>query len=167
MLLSLEDIYHLTQEEVFGYIDGTGTLMNLQALANLRRTEYQQNLKTEVASTLTTFGPVHENNLQPEKDSQEYDPDSDLQGLGSECGKVVGTARVVTDPNQAGVITEDMILIARETDPGWLFLMLVSKGMVVERGSMLSHTAITGRKFGIPTIVACQEPRSGFPMGQK
>ena len=34
--------------------------------------------------------------------------------------------------------------------------MLSSKGMVVERGSMLSHTAITGRKFGIPTVVAVE-----------
>jgi pyruvate,water dikinase len=32
--------------------------------------------------------------------------------------------------------------------------MLAAKGIVVERGSMLSHTAITGRKFGIPTVVS-------------
>jgi pyruvate,water dikinase len=67
---------------------------------------------------------------------------------------VQGIARVIDDPNEAGDVDPSMILIARETDPGWLFLMLASKGMVVERGSMLSHTAITGRKFGIPTIVA-------------
>ena len=58
-----------------------------------------------------------------------------------------------------------MILIARETDPGWLFLMLASKGMVVERGSMLSHTAITGRKFGIPTIVALPGATTRIPDG--
>ncbi len=28
------------------------------------------------------------------------------------------------------------------------------KGIVVERGSLLSHTAITGRLLGIPTVVA-------------
>ena len=61
---------------------------------------------------------------------------------------------VVIDPNEVDKMGNDEILIAKETDPGWLFLMLASKGMVVERGSMLSHTAITGRKFGIPTIVS-------------
>ena len=50
-------------------------------------------------------------------------------------------------------------------DPGWLFLMLASKGMVVERGSMLSHTAITGRKFGIPTIVALPNATRAIPDG--
>ncbi len=44
--------------------------------------------------------------------------------------------------------------IARETDPGWLPLMLNATGLVVERGSMVSHTAITGRMLGIPTVVA-------------
>ncbi len=44
--------------------------------------------------------------------------------------------------------------MARETDPGWLFLMLGAAAMVVERGSLLSHTAITGRLLGIPTVVA-------------
>jgi len=43
--------------------------------------------------------------------------------------------------------------------------MLASKGMVVERGSMLSHTAITGRKFGIPTIVALPDATQRIPDG--
>ena len=53
-----------------------------------------------------------------------------------------------------------MILVARETDPGWLFMMLASKGLIVERGSMLSHTAITGRKFGIPSVVSVPDATS-------
>ncbi len=32
--------------------------------------------------------------------------------------------------------------------------MLNASGLVVERGSMVSHTAITGRMLGIPTVVA-------------
>jgi len=32
--------------------------------------------------------------------------------------------------------------------------MLNAAGLVVERGSMISHTAITGRMLGIPTVVA-------------
>ena len=47
----------------------------------------------------------------------------------------------------------NQILVAESTDPSWVFLMLNSKGIVVERGSVLSHTAIIGRELGIPTIV--------------
>src|SRR5690606_22144753 len=86
-------------------------------------------------------------------------------GLGSSPGRVRGTARVVLDPTSEVEVTPDMILVARETDPGWLFLMLAAKGIVVERGSMLSHTAITGRTFGIPTVVAVPGATTRLPNG--
>jgi pyruvate,water dikinase len=64
-----------------------------------------------------------------------------------------GRAAVVLDPTVPPDSCENRILVARETDPGWLFLMLVASGMVVERGTLLSHSAITGRLLGIPTVV--------------
>ncbi len=45
------------------------------------------------------------------------------------------------------------IIVARMTDPGWVFLMAAAAGLIVERGSLLTHTAIIGRELGIPTIV--------------
>jgi phosphohistidine swiveling domain-containing protein len=57
------------------------------------------------------------------------------------------------------------IIVAQMTDPGWIFLMIVAGGLIVEKGSVLSHTAIIGREFGIPTIVgvtdATKKIRSG------
>jgi len=152
LLASAEDIAHLSMDEVFGYIDGTGVTENLKTLAEVRKMEYKENLKVETPIQLTTLGPVRENVLEvPEI---RVDGRAVLRGLGSSPGKVTGTARIVLDPTDPPPFTEDMILVARETDPGWLFMMLASKGLVVERGSMLSHTAITGRKFGIPTVVS-------------
>lgn len=157
------DIVHLTQDEIFGYINGMGVTENLQALADLRRSEFEQFNAAEPAEQITTLGAVRDNDLCP-LDLPDLS-DSALVGLGSSAGKVRGIARVVDDPNTVDTTGENMILIARETDPGWLFLMLASKGMVVERGSMLSHTAITGRKFGIPTIVALPNATKLIPDG--
>ena len=70
-----------------------------------------------------------------------------------------------SDPHAALEPADDMILVARETDPGWLFLMLSATGIVVERGTMLSHTAITARKFGIPAIVALPGATTKIPDG--
>ncbi|MFT5719447.1 MAG: phosphohistidine swiveling domain-containing protein [Oleiphilaceae bacterium] len=164
VLKKTDDIFYLTQDEVFGYIDGTGVTENLQVLADLRRKEHKANLSKDVATNVTSLGAIRDNTLTPQTESIDYDPNV-LQGLGSSAGKVQGIARVIDDPNEAGDIDPSMILIARETDPGWLFLMLASKGMVVERGSMLSHTAITGRKFGIPTIVALPDATQRIPDG--
>ncbi|MGI6303291.1 MAG: PEP-utilizing enzyme [Verrucomicrobiota bacterium] len=45
------------------------------------------------------------------------------------------------------------ILVAGRTDPGWVPLYPAVKGILIERGSILSHSAIVAREMGIPTIV--------------
>ncbi len=148
------EVYHLTQEEVFGYVDGTGVTEDLQALADLRRRERAAHQEGDLPQAITTLGPVRPALAAAGAGAAPLGEEGALRGLGSSPGRVRGTARVVLDPTAEVEVTPDMILVARETDPGWLFLMLAAKGIVVERGSMLSHTAITGRKFGIPTVVA-------------
>ena len=39
------------------------------------------------------------------------------------------------------------------TDPGWVFLLATAKGIISEKGSLLSHTAIISRELKIPSIV--------------
>ncbi len=158
-----DDIYHLTKEEIFGYIDGTGVTENLAALAALRREEYEENCHREVRENITTLGPVRANDLFVKKIDQNQD--RQLKGLGSSAGKARGVAKVVVDATTVTDIADNTILVARETDPGWLFLMLAAKGIIVERGSMLSHTAITGRKLGIPTVVALSNATTRIPDG--
>ena len=46
------------------------------------------------------------------------------------------------------------ILVARQTDPGWVVLFTGAAGLIVERGSLLSHSAIVARELGIPAVVA-------------
>ena len=77
-----------------------------------------------------------------------------LKGKGCCPGIVRGRVRVITDPNQETLEGYD-ILVAERTDPGWITVISQAKGIVVEYGSLLSHTAIVARELGIPTIVAC------------
>jgi pyruvate,water dikinase len=157
-------IYYLTLDEIFGHIDGTGVTEDLQSLATLRRKETEAHKARETPMVITTLGPVRRNNLY---EAESVVGGAVLQGLGSSSGVVRGTAHVVINPNEKLELGDDGILIARETDPGWLFLMLSSKAIVVERGSMLSHTAITGRKFGIPTVVSLPQATTRIPDGAR
>jgi pyruvate,water dikinase len=109
-----DDIYHLTKEEIFGYIDGTGVTENLAPLVTLRRQEYEQNCQRELRENITTIGPVRANDLLANK--SECSQDSQLKGLGSSAGKVRGIAKVVIDPTTISNIPDNTILIARETD---------------------------------------------------
>jgi pyruvate,water dikinase len=60
---------------------------------------------------------------------------------------------VVVDPRREHVKPGE-ILIAERTDPGWILLFASAGGIVVEHGSLLSHSAIVARELGIPAVVA-------------
>ncbi len=64
-----------------------------------------------------------------------------------------GTARIVIDPGQITELGRDYILVCPSTDPGWTPLFVNARGLIVERGGVLSHGAIVARDFGIPAVV--------------
>jgi pyruvate,water dikinase len=54
------------------------------------------------------------------------------------------------------------ILVTERTDPGWVPLYPSCSGLLIERGSLLSHSAVVARELGLPTIVGI----SGGLMGK-
>ncbi|MFD5088031.1 PEP/pyruvate-binding domain-containing protein, partial [Kitasatospora sp. NPDC058406] len=162
------DVADLTVEEVIGAFDGTGTVSDLRALAALRRADRLRWTESEQRpSLLGVPGNLPLVRALPYAAPVLGDDARDdrvLRGIGSSGGVVRGRATVVLDPG-AGTDVDGRILVARETDPGWLFLMMSAKGLVVERGTLLSHTAITGRLLGVPTVVAVPEATRAIPDG--
>jgi phosphohistidine swiveling domain-containing protein len=45
------------------------------------------------------------------------------------------------------------ILVTERTDPGWVPLYPSCSGLLIERGSLLSHSAVVARELGLPTII--------------
>lgn len=81
-------------------------------------------------------------------------PNGDLKGQGVSPGIVEARALVLETPTEIlGSELHDFILVTKNTDPAWVYIMSRSKGLISEKGSMLSHTAIIGRELGIPTLV--------------
>jgi pyruvate,water dikinase len=65
---------------------------------------------------------------------------------------VSGRATVIHSPQEIENLN-NTILITSSTDPGWVVLFPSASAIVVERGSLLSHSAIVSREMGIPCIV--------------
>ena len=68
------------------------------------------------------------------------------------AGRVRAACHPVEDP-RAMPPDPGSIVAARTTDPGWVPLLLSAAGLLVEHGSVLSHSAIVAREIGLPTIV--------------
>ena len=76
-----------------------------------------------------------------------------LRGTGACGGAYRGNAAVLEDAQQATGLTPGSLLVTRQTDPGWAAVFFLVRGLVVERGGMLSHGAIIAREYGIPAVV--------------
>ncbi len=88
---------------------------------------------------------------------REYDGAAELKGDAVAAGVATGTARIVFDPREPRDLGTDYILVCPSTDPGWTSLFVNARGLVVEKGGVLSHGAIVARDFGIPAVV-CPAP---------
>lgn len=152
ILTSARDIFLLTKEEIFAYIEGRSATTDLKALVALRKEEHKQFLQLPVpAERIETYGPVYRgNDFFRKRDTAMAG--GDLQGVGCCPGRVRAKARVVQHPGEVGSLNGD-ILVTTSTDPGWVTLFPSAGAIIVERGSLLSHSAIVSREMGIPCIV--------------
>jgi pyruvate,water dikinase len=153
-LAAPRDVFHLTVEEMLGFVEGTTVTTNLQALVGLRQREFGgYREKVAPADRFTTRGAVHLGNTF-QSEAPAIAPQGDaLKGIGCCPGVVRGRARVILDPRNA-VIEPGEILVAPRTDPGWIMLFPAAAGLLVEHGSLLSHSAIVAREMSIPAIVS-------------
>ena len=148
---AVDDIFHLTLDEVLE----TGKTQPLKSLVKARQAEFKTYATNEPPpDRFTTRGPLHRyKKFIPDATPSNPDSQSDLQGIGACAGLVRGKVRVVTNPRKATLLPGE-ILVATQTDPGWVVLFPAASGLLVERGSLLSHSAIVARELDLPCIVS-------------
>ena len=147
------DVFYLEIGEILAAWEATGTTAALGAVAGQRRVEFTHYQVTEAPpDRFETRGPISryerfENTRPPDT------TEASLTGSGACPGRVTGRVRVVLDPRGARLEPGE-ILVARQTDPGWVVLFPAAAGLLVERGSLLSHSAIVSRELRLPCIVS-------------
>jgi pyruvate,water dikinase len=148
------DIFYLQLDEALGFVEGAATSTDLRGLVRLRRQEFERFEQMDPpADRFETFGMVYQGNSFSAPGQTPEVTDGDLKGIGCCPGVVRGPVRVIRDPRNA-VLNAGEILVAERTDPGWIMLFPAAAGILVERGSLLSHSAIVAREMGIPAIVS-------------
>lgn len=152
------DIFYLEVGEVLGLVEGTTSTTDLQSLVAVRRAEFERyGTLPPLPNRFETRGiPYQKFRGKPaevlESPGVLSRPDK-LQGLGCSPGVVRGPVRLVSNPKDVQ-LGRGEILVAERTDPGWITLFPAAAGLLVEYGSLLSHSAIVSRELGLPAIVS-------------
>jgi len=90
-----------------------------------------------------------------------------LHGICLGPGKAVGKAVVVTDINKKYIFPKNYILICRTAEFDLLPYLKGSKGIITERGAILSHAAIVCRELRIPFVAHVKNATEKIKNGQK
>jgi rifampicin phosphotransferase len=165
-----DDIFYLTLDEVWDFIRGTAVCTDLRGLARVRRHEYARYRDGSVpvpADRFVTSGMAcYGNAFEDERAQGTLPPEGTLRGTGCCPGIVAGRTQRILDPTCCHGF-DGQILVAERTDPGWVPLYPAFSGILIERGSVLSHSAIVAREMGIPTIVGIAGLTAALTSGQR
>ena len=167
-----EDVFYLSIHELEGALVGTNPIFELRKVIELRKSQYAQYEKEEPAPRFMTRGPVYWHNnhfeLETEQKVEEVTnlPPNCMKGIGCCPGVIEGVAKVILSPDDNLELNGE-ILVTLRTDPGWIPLYPSAKGLLVERGGLLSHSAIVAREMGLPTVVSIKDLTKKIKTGDK
>jgi phosphohistidine swiveling domain-containing protein len=150
------DVLYLEVDELLAFVDGRATTADLRGLSAVRRAEFERYERAPAPDDrFETRGPLYHGHdfRRASVTTTESGSSDERRGLGCSPGVVRGTVRVVLDP-AAVDLGQRFILVAEHTDPGWIMIFPAALGVLVERGSLLSHAAIVARELGIPAVVS-------------
>ncbi|QUM89821.1 phosphoenolpyruvate synthase [Moritella sp. 36] len=148
------DIFFLSIEEIYAYKEGRSIHTKLDTLIAPRKQEFASYEASDLPHHFWTKGAVYCNNVYeyPHQD-EDLDLNSEhLKGTGCYPGVVEKNIRLIFSPDDE-LSLDGQILCTVRTDPGWAPLFPTAGGIIVERGSTLSHSAVVARELGIPAIV--------------
>ena len=77
-----------------------------------------------------------------------------LSGVAAAKGQATGVARVLQSSDEMHRLEPGSILVCESTSPSWTPAFGKIAGAVCDGGGMLSHAAIVGREYGVPTVTA-------------
>jgi rifampicin phosphotransferase len=150
ILETAEDIFYLEMDEIWSFIEGKPLCADLKKQIRQRHEEFERYKTVTLPDHIEAFGEVDINTIQAEE--AVISSDGVMKGLGCCAGIVEKEVRVVFVPD-SNLRLKGEIMVAKQTDPGWVVLFPSIGGLIVEKGSMLSHSAIVAREMGIPAVV--------------
>ncbi len=155
------DVFYLTLDELRSLAK---IPCDMRETVEARKNKYSMYALLPAYSRIVFSDKAFDKNHRNINMNSVYCGKDEMLGVPCSNGVVEGEACVVTDVKNVSSV-KDKILITKMTDPGWVFLLAEAKGVVSEKGSLLSHTAIISRELGIPAVVGIDNLMSTVKSG--
>lgn len=162
-----DDIFYLSMEEIFEMIDSGRAAAGINKTIAARKADYEYWKGRETPRRVESELPLAAIEAGLRAGAAPAAGTGVLKGVTAARTpqpKVYGEALVLPDFDPSAAFA-GKILVTRQTDPGWTIVFPLLKGIIVERGGMLSHAAIVARELRIPCIVGVERAVAGVPRG--
>jgi len=156
------DVFYLTTNDLEAFCINNNIENKVNLIAEIKTSykKYEElHLPDRIMYVGNTIGEISNN-----FNSIATDLSGSYKGIAVSKGKVQERAIIIKQANFDISVT-GRIMVSKITDPGWVFLMAQSSGIISEKGSLLSHTAIVGRELGIPVVVGVTDATAIFNNG--
>lgn len=149
-----QDVFFMNKDDIFNIIEiNDYSEFEIKSQVTNNRRIFEENKGKKIYERMYFYGDLDNKNMIPIFTKQEVftHEDNVLHGVAGGGGIVEGIVKYVTDPSDANV--DGYILMAGRTDPGWTVIFPMAKAIIIERGSVLSHSAVIAREMGLTLVV--------------
>jgi pyruvate,water dikinase len=154
-----EDLFYLEYSELISTLNGTIVSNDLQALIDLRKSQFQMYQSMEPPSRIITHGPIFWiNNIKNKahrsipvtRSEQTYKGLSLSPGVVEERIRIAGSAKQLSPMNGE-------ILVIEKADPSYISYYPTISGLIIEKYDYYSYSVQVAKEMGIPIIAGVND----------
>jgi len=145
-------VFYATHDELAEYFDARRNATALAQAIAARQAEWYEYQREFEQSPTTAYPPFLRGDVPPDRVGAGSPRPCCWRGRAISPGSARGVARVIQSADELSRVQRGDILVAPTTDPAWTPVFAHIAGLVVERGGMLSHSAVVAREYHIPAV---------------
>jgi rifampicin phosphotransferase len=145
-----ELMYYFYLDELFDYLTFHRNKERWNTVLTERKKQLYRDSKNLYARRVTTTGTPNSSSVK--QHGLKHNTKS-LDGTITAKGRVTNVSAAVMNTLDFHQKVNGRVLVTETTDPGWTVLFPLIKGVIIEKGGMLSHASIVAREMGIPCMV--------------
>ncbi|MCI0477112.1 MAG: hypothetical protein L0Y55_12755, partial [Anaerolineales bacterium] len=145
-------VFYATHDELVAYFDERLPKAEFARVIAARRIEWREYQREYAQSPTRAYPPFLRGDVPLKNVGAGESRATQWRGRAISPGIARGVARVVQSANELARVQRGDILIAPATDPAWTPVFARLAGLVVERGGVLSHSAVVAREYRLPAV---------------